>query len=137
MMYFNGTEEHGARTEFIDRTATAAIGQAGYAFPRLEDRLSDLSLFVKQAGIEEPEVWGPEMPAGKTLLFSPLNVLHRLVLPSQRARYTLTLMLLPSPVDWRTAFDHWTCKPENLAYRDWALDHMPVLMRAAGLDAPQ
>lgn len=104
ILYVNGTEEHGARTDFVDEPASEKIMGAGYAFPAIKDREPDLSVYAAKAGVPWPPPETP-MKAGEAVLFRPSLVLHRGILPTSHSRYTITLCLLPSVVPWRVHFD--------------------------------
>lgn len=90
--------DHGS-TSLLPLPDTQAIAQAGYDFPRVEDRKSDLSQECAQAGIEyAPYV--VDAKAGDALIFTPNRVLHRGIQPTTGARDALLAVALPSPLPW-------------------------------------
>lgn len=130
MVYFDDSRAHGSRTDFLGIGLTETIAASGYAFPDLEDRRHDLSSFLSPT--DRPfEAMRGDLAAGEMILFRPRDVLHRLILPSRGERYTMTLLIQPSPLPWRDAFDLWTTRPENLRNHPWHNGFMPVLADAA------
>ena len=102
LVYLNGEEEHGGRTEFLDLKATQALARSGYLFGRVADRRADLAPLAERVGADyRPRSW--RMAPGEALLFQPSSVLHRGVMPIRAARYMLSICLLPSPVPWDEA----------------------------------
>jgi hypothetical protein len=104
LLYLNGTESHGGNTEFLDRSTTQDFERLGYVFGPNKRRSADLAPLARKNGIRyEPRLW--PIRGGEALLFEPAGALHRGIMPSRGERYLLSLMLTPSPLPWRTAFD--------------------------------
>jgi hypothetical protein len=102
LVYLNGVDEHGGRTDFLDLAGTRDLARSGYLFGRVSDRRAELGPLAAQVGAEcRPRSW--DLAAGEALLFQPSNVLHRGRMPSRAARTMLAICLLPSPVSWREA----------------------------------
>ncbi|GJL61401.1 MAG: hypothetical protein NPIRA04_00550 [Nitrospirales bacterium] len=103
LIYLNNTDEHGGNTEFFDREFTKHFSKTGYLFGPVDARRSDLSDLAKKLNLPyHPKKW--LMKAGEAIIFEPSQILHRGILPTQGSRYVLALCILPSPIDWQTAF---------------------------------
>jgi len=129
IVYLNPTREHGGNTEFMDVEDTAAVARRGYLFGWSKTRTDDVAHLSRLAG----RPLGTELrerAAGEAVLFQPSRVLHRGISPTRGDRLAATLCLLPSPVDWRRAFDSQTMS-------DLAVDekwHDDALEFLAGLE---
>ena len=104
LLYLNGTESHGGNTEFLDRSTTQEFERLGYVFGPNKRRSADLAPLARKNGVRyEPRLW--PIKGGEALLFEPAGALHRGIMPSRGERYLLSLMLMPSPLPWRAAFE--------------------------------
>lgn len=103
LLYLNGSATHGGNTEFLDRDTTAAFETLGYIFGPNKRRSADLEPLARKYDIPYAPLLTP-VKAGQALLFEPASTLHRGVLPSRGERYLLSLMLIPSPIPWHSAF---------------------------------
>ena len=103
LLYFNGTDEHGGNTQFLDRRVTDEFTKTGYLFGPVDARQEDLSDLAKDLSIDySPQQW--DIQQGEGIVFEPSKVLHRGILPTKGPRYVLALCLLPSPIPWQEAF---------------------------------
>lgn len=88
--------------EILPRSQTLAFRKAGYFGDIVSERLAELSDFAKQHNID----FSPncvEAKAGDVLLFDN-NHLHRANPPKQDFRDALTILLFPSAIPWREAY---------------------------------
>lgn len=132
MIYLNGTGEHGGGTQFLDMQTTKKLAAAGYDYPPVSERLSDLSELAEKAGAEYNPA-GLSLAPGEGFIFQPTKVLHRGILPTQGTRYVLFLNLMPSCCPWREGFRRWTMNYMESVASNWSPNHFAVL---AGDDGP-
>jgi hypothetical protein len=102
-LFLDATADHGSTTEFVNRTDSAALERLGYTFGPNKRRVADLAPLARSAGIAVQPAH-PDVKAGEALLFEPANVLHRGILPHRGVRHMLSIMLVPSPIPWRSAW---------------------------------
>jgi hypothetical protein len=99
ILYLTDVAKGRGSTELIPLKDTMAVAQAGYDFPSVEDRKSDLGAEFAEAGLSY-QPFHVEAKAGDALVFTPTRVLHRGVQPRDGARDSLIAIALPSPVSW-------------------------------------
>ncbi|HJQ55510.1 MAG TPA: hypothetical protein VJ890_01300 [Vineibacter sp.] len=103
-LFFDSTAEHGSTTEMLALEESKAFERAGYTFGPSKRRVADLARLAGRIGIGTPIAHRP-LAAGQAFLFLPSRVLHRGIPPNRGIRHMLSLMLIPSPVPWRVAYD--------------------------------
>jgi hypothetical protein len=134
-MFLDATSEHGGTTEFVDLTSSKRFEDAGYTFGANARRVSDLSSITRKIG-GSAEVTHPQLDAGEAFIFYPSRSLHRGFLPTKGIRHMLSLVLLPSPVPWRTAWD----RTVETGYHDKTMATFPAnahqLFNALGVRPP-
>jgi hypothetical protein len=136
LLYLNGIEDHGGNTEFLDGPTTEEFERLGYVFGPNKRRVADLGPLARRHGIRyEPLSW--PVKGGEALLFEPARALHRGIMPTRGDRYILSIMLLPSPVPWREAFESLQktrfCETNGAAWPGHARDLLDLL----GVDPAQ
>jgi hypothetical protein len=102
ILYLTDLSDTSGSTDLLPLQDTVAVASAGYDFPAIADRKSDLSAECAQAN----RAYAPyrvEAKAGDALIFTPNRVLHRGVQPTEGARDALLIVVLPSPIPWRQA----------------------------------
>lgn len=99
ILYLTDVSGELGSTEVIPLEDTIAIAQAGYDFPSVEGRKSDLSAEFSEAG-RPFAPYHVKAKAGDALVFTPTRVLHRGVQPANGARDALIAVILPSPLPW-------------------------------------
>jgi hypothetical protein len=103
IVYLNPSAEHGGNTEFIDLAGSEAVARRGYLFGWSKSRSSEVQYLSRIAGRELMAQSRP-LRAGQAVLFQPARVLHRGISPDRGDRLVMTLCILPSPVDWKLAW---------------------------------
>jgi hypothetical protein len=103
-MFLDATREHGGTTEFVDLEHSLAYEKAGYTFGANQRRVEDLTSLNRKLGIA-PKVIHPQLDAGEAFAFYPARSMHRGFLPTKGVRHMFSIVLLPSPVHWRTVWD--------------------------------
>ncbi|MEK9673590.1 MAG: hypothetical protein VW268_13990 [Rhodospirillaceae bacterium] len=104
MVYLTGASDEGGRTAAVDLEVTRRAGEAGYAYPPLVDRVTDLA---DVAGLDgDVEFLNPELGPGGAFLFAAPRILHRGQLPSAGWRDTLLMLIWPSPIPWQERFNN-------------------------------
>jgi hypothetical protein len=106
--YFTGSESSGANTEVLNLATTNAVAKAGYAFPDMSLRETDISKYLEEENA--PQLGVPtQVKAGDSLVFRPRDVLHRGIFSKKpnEPRYAMTLVIAPSIVHWQEAMDLW------------------------------
>ncbi|MGB0671317.1 MAG: hypothetical protein ACPGNT_07455 [Rhodospirillales bacterium] len=99
LTYLTGSEETGASTLYLDRTESDGFRKLGYAFCPMRERLADLSALAKKHSLPfHPQA--PDMKAGDTIVFEPMNLLHRGFPPTKSPRYLIQICLIPAPAPW-------------------------------------
>ncbi|GAB6053159.1 hypothetical protein JCM17960_19790 [Magnetospira thiophila] len=100
LCYLNATEDHGGPTQILDVRESLGFARAGYAYPPKEQRLTDLTELAEILHLPcHPRTL--HMAEGEALLFNPVRLLHRGVVPTLGPRYLLQICLAPSPLPWR------------------------------------
>ena len=134
-LFLDATMEHGSTTEFVDRRGSAALERLGYTFGPNSRRVANLEPLARRTGIEVRPVH-PDVKAGEALLFEAANVLHRGILPHRGARHVLSMMLIPSPVPWKTVWAVTACSRAAEENRGrWAPD-ASGLFHMIGIEPP-
>lgn len=107
ILYLSDCENTAAGTEVIDRHTSSAIHKNGYSFPKIVDRVSDLSPYTEN--LSRSESTKVHTKPGKMLLFQPREVLHRGLFHRQKdtPRITLNFVFVPSILPWQQALDYW------------------------------
>jgi hypothetical protein len=135
LLYLTGTGEHGGRTDFVDIENSGKIFATGYHLRDVGNREEDLGPLAAKVGAP----WPPapfRIEVGEAALFKPNAVLHRGVLPTANARYTIQVCLLPSPVPWRQHFErHPVREFQTLDAINWELG-FPEELAARNRGAP-
>ncbi|MCW5745891.1 MAG: hypothetical protein KIT36_06800 [Alphaproteobacteria bacterium] len=103
-LFLDSTAEHGATTEMLSLDDSLPFERAGYTFGPNKRRVADLARIADRIGVAV-STDRPALVAGQAFLFLPARVLHRGIPPSRGVRHMMSLMLMPSPVGWRDAFD--------------------------------
>lgn len=103
-MFLDATSEHGGTTEFLNITDSQVFEKAGYTFGANARRIADLSRLSGKLKTN-PKVIHPQLAAGEAFAFFPARSLHRGFLPTKGTRHMLSIVLLPSPIHWRKAWD--------------------------------
>jgi hypothetical protein len=103
-MFLDATSEHGGTTEFIDLENSLAYEKAGYTFGANQRRLEDLSGLNRKLNIA-PKVIHPQLDAGEAFVFYPARTMHRGFLPTKGTRHMFSVVVLPSPIHWRTVWE--------------------------------
>ncbi len=116
MIYLSDSEKKVANTLFTTGLMTDYLKAAGYVFCPLERRLPDVSPILNHFGIGPFEEKAFEIKAGEAIVFQAVNIMHKRALPKQGPRYTITLALLPSPMQWLKACEK-TGRPLRLGMR--------------------
>ena len=99
MVYLTGASDKGGRTEALNIEATRRAAEAGYSYPYLDSRTSDLDT-VFGGSAEGTFVYKPDLEPGGGMLFAAPRNLHRGVLPSEGWRDTMLFLVIPSPIPW-------------------------------------
>lgn len=105
ILYLTDLSDTGGTTDILPIEETKAIAEAGYDFPHVRDRKSDLTEECTAAGC----AYAPRRvtaSAGDALVFTPNRVLHRGVQPTQGARDAVLAVALPAPMPWRLTLQH-------------------------------
>lgn len=100
MLYLTDSGPEGGGTEFLSLADTRRMAEAGYAFPNVGERISELSDLIG-AEAEAIRPIRPRPNAGDAILFAATRVLHRGILPKRGFRDVLLLVLHPSTQPWR------------------------------------
>ncbi|PIW29038.1 MAG: hypothetical protein COW30_05910 [Rhodospirillales bacterium CG15_BIG_FIL_POST_REV_8_21_14_020_66_15] len=96
--------EHGS-TELLSLEDTKAAAAAGYDFPYLEDRESDLGELFKS--VDKPYApYRVSANAGDALIFTPNRVLHKGAQPNAGFRDAILAVVHPCPSPWRLTLQH-------------------------------
>lgn len=95
MIYLDGTEETGGRTEFLNYKDSRKVDEAGYKSNQLKDRKMDIFDIISNANIVAPE---PE--AGDILVFNATRVYHKGIHPNRKSRKVMFLILKPDARPW-------------------------------------
>ncbi|WP_148560920.1 hypothetical protein [Magnetospira sp. QH-2] len=112
LCYLNGTGDHGGPTMVLDVAQSEAFARAGYAFPPKQQRLDDLSELASILNLSyHPQTLA--MAAGEALLFNPVRLLHRGVVPTRAERYMLQICIGPAMRPWQDE-----CQSGNWPYWD-------------------
>lgn len=130
LIYLDDAEGGGGATECVSLAETDAISDAGYDFPPMNRRTSDLTPFALRAGIEHRPV-RPVMAAGGGLILRARDSLHRAVMPQSKVRPVLHLIVLPSVLPWREALDAWWPEDRDRS-GEWHIGFMTALVQARG-----
>ncbi|HBC06436.1 MAG TPA: hypothetical protein DC046_02515, partial [Rhodospirillaceae bacterium] len=102
ILYLTDLSDTSGSTDLLPLQDTIAVASAGYDFPPIANRKSDLS----EECAKTNRAYTPyrvEAKAGDALVFTPNRVLHRGVQPTEGARDALLIVVLPSPIPWRQA----------------------------------
>ncbi|MGB0684021.1 MAG: hypothetical protein ACPGOV_15030 [Magnetovibrionaceae bacterium] len=100
LTYLNSTEESGASTLWLDRDTTRNFNELGYSFCDTSQRLADLKPLCDQYGLSHSPK-ETRLERGQSLLFYPMQLLHRGRQPTRAPRYMIQICLIPSPAHWR------------------------------------
>jgi hypothetical protein len=103
-LFLDPTAEHGSTTDMLALDASMAFERAGYTFGPNKRRVADLGRIAQRIGVATP-IDHRSLTAGQAFLFLPALILHRGIPPSRGVRHMLSLMLMPSPLPWREAYD--------------------------------
>lgn len=105
ILYLTDLSDSHGTTDILPISETKAIAGAGYDFPGVADRKSDLTAECEKAGC----AYAPrrvEAKAGDALIFTPNRVLHRGVQPIEGARDAVLAVALPAPMPWALTLQH-------------------------------
>ncbi len=104
LLYFTNVADTGGATTLVDRQASDVAARAGYTFGPLDKRTDDLSGLEKRTGYRFSPIT-PDLRAGQGVLFEPAQLLHRGIPPTMAPRKIMQILLLPSPVHWKTGLE--------------------------------
>ena len=103
-MFLDATADHGGTTEFLDLVSSKGFEDAGYTFGANSRRVSDIAPVARKFG-GSVNVIHPQLDAGEAFIFFPSRSLHRGYLPTRGIRHMLSVVLLPSPIPWKKAWE--------------------------------
>lgn len=103
-MFLDATADHGGTTEFLDLESSKGFEDAGYTFGANSRRVSDIAPIARKFG-GSVNVIHPQLDAGEAFIFFPSRSLHRGYLPTRGIRHMLSVVLLPSPIPWKKAWE--------------------------------
>jgi hypothetical protein len=101
MLYLTDCDPERGSTSFITPSDTAALRRVGYYGVYARERLEDVSVLAKAAGIKAGFQW-PSIKAGSAIFFDN-NSLHRANIPKSGYRDVITFTVLPSREPWDVA----------------------------------
>ncbi len=104
LLYFTNVADTGGATTLVDREASEVAARAGYTFGPLAARTDDLSDIEKRTGYTFSPIT-PDLRAGQGVLFEPAQLLHRGIPPTRAPRKIMQILILPSPVHWKTGLE--------------------------------
>ena len=104
LLYLNDVTEHGGGTAFLDAATTREFADIGYVHGNLNERHTDLSPLSSMYDIPyEPCNVYPK--SGEGVLFQPVKVLHKGLIPTLGPRYTVQIGFVPIHAPWQETFD--------------------------------
>lgn len=95
MVYLDGYEETGGRTEFLSYQDTQSIRMAGYDSEHHANRTTDIKKILPNV-----DIISPEPRAGDILIFNATQVLHQGIHPTRKTRKVMTLVIQPDLKPW-------------------------------------
>lgn len=98
MVYLDGAEETGGRTDFINYADSQKLEEAGYTPGKPKDR----RLSIKDIS-DEIEIISPKPEAGDALIFNATRIFHCGVHPIRHTRKVMFLILRPDFRHWAEA----------------------------------
>ena len=104
LLYLNDADQHGGGTAFLDASTTRKLADIGYVHGDNRARQTDLSPLTSMYDIPcEPLNVYPK--SGEGVLFQPVKVLHKGLIPTLGPRYTVQIGFVPIHAPWQETFD--------------------------------
>lgn len=104
LFFFNGFEEHGGGTSFLDAETTRRLDEIGYTQCPVPYRLADIGSLCDEYDLPyAPDFVKPG--AGQGVLFRPVNVLHKGMAPTKGPRYAAQVGFIPHRNPWQQTFE--------------------------------